>query len=562
MHKNICACQESQFILSKIRGVYFMNKTGLKTFVCSFVFTLSAIIGTDRAFFYTPDTTEENLKIPRKNITLFFSRPHPQTFSSQTEPVQKVALETPDFEPEELKIAQNMPVLPQGYAVTDIPELAEKVKIPLVLEDIAPPTEVVAEEKSKEDKLPDVPLIYAGLESSTESLSGAQKEMPASQEVPEISEPPVKLASVEPPVSDETSISISQPVIVKANKQIIKIDNLKKREERLKQKEKQDVTLASAEEVIPLQNSKELSAEKEQQENRPSSSQVASLGENMPLNAAEAVVVEETKGMREWQTMSEKHHDDNPWVVARGSKYIKNKQLLKEDFASDAAEKKAELLLSRKNSDKEKSAKVAVQDNLLIPIPQELLDEDNLVPDVSDDDGKKTRRPKPVAKKKEKEKESSFLDNITSVFSKENRERAIRNLKEKSSKLMGDEDNEKEEIRPQILPTEIRLSFQPGRAEISGQTLRWIQAFARKAADEDDVGLEIRIDGSKSFELQQKRLNLLYNILTANNVPYPKIKAVFVDRVPNSFVVRTVKIVMGNKSSKEKDDWKKYYQKW
>ena len=49
-----------------------MNKTGLKTFVCSFVFTLSAMVTVDRVFFYAPETAETVI-IPRKNIALFFS---------------------------------------------------------------------------------------------------------------------------------------------------------------------------------------------------------------------------------------------------------------------------------------------------------------------------------------------------------------------------------------------------------------------------------------------------------------------------------------------------------
>ena len=261
--------------------------------------------------------------------------------------------------------------------------------------------------------------------------------------------------------------------------------------------------------------------------------------------------------------MAEKHHTDSPWIVAKGSKYIKNKKLLSEKFSSETAKKSAEKLLPAKMMNAAKATKVAVQDNLLIPIPQDLLDEEDLVPDISDDDGKSPPPPKKPKSKVKEKNENSFLDNITSVFSKENRDKAIKNLKEKTNKLMNNEQaKETEEIRPQILPTEIRLSFQPNRAEISGQTLRWIQAFARKAVEEKNVGLEIRIDGSKAFELQQKRLNLLYNILTANDVPYQKINTVFVDREPNSFVVRTVKIVTEKDNKKEDDNWKRYYQKW
>ena len=51
-----------------------------------------------------------------------------------------------------------------------------------------------------------------------------------------------------------------------------------------------------------------------------------------------------------------------------------------------------------------------------------------------------------------------------------------------------------------------------GQSRISGITLRWIQAFANKVIEDPSVILEIRIDRTSSFELQQKRLNLLHNI--------------------------------------------------
>ena len=91
-----------------------------------------------------------------------------------------------------------------------------------------------------------------------------------------------------------------------------------------------------------------------------------------------------------------------------------------------------------------------------------------------------------------------------------------------------------------IMPTEIRLSFQPNRAEISGQTLRWVQAFAAKTAETPNMFLEIRIDGTTTTALQQKRLNLLHNILTNKGVEYSKINTVFTSREPNSFILRTI----------------------
>ena len=524
-----------------------MNKTGLKTFACSFVITLFAIVGVNRAFFYTPKATETEIKIPRKNITLFFS--HPQTYSSSVVPVQKVALNTPDFKPEELKIAQNMPVMPKEFVVEDLPELIKEPEIPL---QIMARQEGAETNMGEEAGVSDVPLVYAGVEKQESTLNNARQDVEAEMSPP-------KVASIEEESKEPLS---DRPRMIKASRQIVRIDNVNNQRQILVQEEMKEpqklVSLAgdgksAEEEIIPLQENKAKELLPKEDLLVPAQNQIANLGEEEPLAEAEAQLVEDKEdSSRTWQTMAEKHHDKNPWVVARGSKFVKNKKVLQEG-TSKLAEQKAENILSQQKIGKKNTVKVAVQDNLLIPIPQELLDEDNLVPDVSDDKNGST---KPLKSPKVK-KEKSFLNSLTSVFSKENREKAIKNIKEKSNRMLK-EDKEK----TQILPTEIRLSFQPNRAEISGQTLRWIQAFAKKAVDEDGVGLEIRIDGSRSFELQQKRLNLLYNILTANGLSYQKINTVFADREPNSFVVRTVKILQDKGVAKEDDSWKQYYQKW
>ncbi len=540
-----------------------MKKTGFKTFVCSFVFTLSAIICVDKAFFYTPQSSEEDIQIPRKNIALFFQKSHPQTYSAPVASVKIEALETPDFENKELEVAQILPETTSETIVPDAEISAENEDIPLVVaetppedvKDVAPPT--------------DAPLIYAGGEESRlEEKDDFEQVVLAGEPAIEEPEdaPSLQLAEAQ----EQKFENGFESVILEPTKQIIKIDNAKEyREKHLLAEndsslsELLSVADSDVEEndnlSIPLQGK----VSKEDSSNEPEPTQIASLGSEVTLTEAEDIAEEESsETKRQWQTMAEKHESDSPWVVARGSKFVKNKQVLKEDFSSEASQTKGDRLMSVKKTDKPKATKIAVQDNLLIPIPQELLDEDNLVPDLGDDEYKKaqqTEKPKEEPKKEVKKKETSILDSITSVFSKENREKAIKNLKAKSSKLLKNED---EEIHPQILPTEIRLSFQPNRAEISGQTLRWIQAFAKKAVDEEDVGLEIRIDGSKSFALQQKRLNMLYNILTANGVEYQKINTAFVDREPNSFVVRTVKIMNANAKQQEDDSWKKYYQKW
>lgn len=507
-----------------------MNKTGLTTFVYSFVLTLSAIVVADKVFFATPKDDMDSIVVPSKNIALFFGRDNHQSFSSKIVPVRKIALQKTQTSSQEVVIAQNVSDLMPDLVVKDIPSITDRQNIPLQK------MVAVGDEAEDGEDIDSVPLIYNVSNQKMEKIVSAQSD-------------------VAKPVEDSELISstgvasvdlLKQPVVVKGSRQIIKIDNLKKRQERKKQEQK-DIQLAH----VPLDVVEE-GVKVVELDDVALNSQIASVDANEPIAheevKVESVVSEET---RKWQTMAEKNQNENPWVVARGSKFIKNKKVLDEDFASEVALQgaKDKGLLPKNIAEEKSKAKLAVQDNFLIPIPQDLLDDDNLVPNLGDKDKVKVK-----AKSVKKEANSSFLDSITSVFSKENREKAIKKLKARGGKLL-------EDGRTQILPTEIRLSFQPNRAEISGQTLRWIQAFAKKAAEEDDVGLEIRIDGSGAFALQQKRLNLLYNILTANGVSYQKINTVFADREANSFVVRTVKITKGAKN-KEVDGWKKYYQHW
>ena len=103
-----------------------------------------------------------------------------------------------------------------------------------------------------------------------------------------------------------------------------------------------------------------------------------------------------------------------------------------------------------------------------------------------------------------------------------------------------------------IMPREIRMSFQANKAEISGQTLRWVQAFASKAAQDSNTYLEVRIDASRPTVLQQRRLNLLYNILTNKGVEYSKINVVYTTREPNSFILKMVSLDNDNEGYLDK----------
>ena len=213
--------------------------------------------------------------------------------------------------------------------------------------------------------------------------------------------------------------------------------------------------------------------------------------------------------------------------------------------------------------------------NILIPIPEDILNDKNLTPQLVSPkkslDRKNTEPEEETVA--EEEKSGGLFKSLASMFSgsdsnesdevttdEETTEKPKKAKKRKGlfSAFGGDKTPTK------ILPAEMRLSFQPGRAEISGTTLRWIQAFANKVIEDPNVILEVRIDRTSSFELQQKRLNLLHNILTNKGVDYGKINTVFTSREPNSFIIRTLRINenVNNDMPENNKRQSLYYQSW
>jgi hypothetical protein len=65
--------------------------------------------------------------------------------------------------------------------------------------------------------------------------------------------------------------------------------------------------------------------------------------------------------------------------------------------------------------------------------------------------------------------------------------------------------------------------------------------------------LEVRIDGSATTLLQQRRLNLLYNILINKGVSYSQINTVFTTREPNSFILRMINAGEDDQTTKKKN---------
>lgn len=299
----------------------------------------------------------------------------------------------------------------------------------------------------------------------------------------------------------------------------------------------------------------------------------------------------------------------DPWVVATaGNEHIAKNKLdainNSEEVKNAAADLKAP---EPAKSDNEKKVAYKMMKNILIPIPEDIANDENLTPQLSyseenkklskklmqsgelsgdtsahdDTETEKDSAPaakpqdigttplpqQPAADSQTKSSSSSvsLTDSIAAWFSSSAKDKSSNTESEKQnssssgdsafSKLLGlgKKDNSG------IAPSELKLAFQPNRAEISGQTLEWLKAFSDNAVKNDDVFIEIRIDGSGSYELQQKRLNLLYSILINNGVDYNKINIIFTDREPNSFIIRNVRYASEEDANKAR---KKAYNPW
>lgn len=277
--------------------------------------------------------------------------------------------------------------------------------------------------------------------------------------------------------------------------------------------------------------------------------------------------------------------NENPWDTATvANRYITKNKIA--EFNNEHSEDVAALdkdKNSEARSENETEVAYKMVKNILIPIPDEIMNDENLTPQLSysnknkkiDANLKKKQGAQSQLKKEEKPQNEvideaqskSLTESITDWFSEGSKQKEKVNIisKDDTQNINGsgkndavNEDDEQESSfskllglkkkknKMSIVPSELKLSFQPNRAEISGQTLEWLHAFAQNALKDDEVMVEIRIDGSSSYELQQKRLNLLYIIFANNGVNYDKINIIFTARDPNSFIIRNVKYAAEN----------------
>lgn len=584
-----------------------MKKTSLKTFVCSFVFSLFMIFTINGIYLRTQKPVRGELKISNKNITLFFKSEPKTTAYAKVIPIKKITLTLPQTKTETFAMADS-------GAIPLMTEDNNELTVASADDAFSPPPEADFSETTV------IPLEIQGNIHPPQSLSqGAEPKVTADFDKMINSPPPVPKEEIiittesspkkESPVRPQELILAHQNEmpeeatfkVAKVSGNAFKINNLQKDIDVRETPAKEE----AGELLIPLEKDNSITAPggEIQIVKSPDRTQLAMADKNIPVKSLIAKDAGESDGNRNeddtgWKSMSEKDSGDTPWLTAKGMKHPRNNNVLQEDYYKQMSEDEIKKVLndnaSSKGGEGIKLADAGMVKNILIPIPEDILKEDPLTPQlVSSEKEKDKELEKEIFEKEEEEskitvagtnkqitatpkkgEEKSLLKSITSIFSgaalpgSQAGETAKKeNIEEDSeesffSKISGG--IKRSSSKSKILPAEIRLSFQPNRAEISGQTLKWIEAFANKTKEDATVGLEVRIDGTNSYALQQKRLNLLQNILKSKGVNDRKINTVFTTREPNSFVIRTVRINSNYNGSIEKKggDEPAYYQQW
>ncbi len=538
-----------------------MKNSGFKAFTYSFTITLSAILAANH--FFAPQSNEhQEMVISNKNIVLFVSKT--QSEESKTYPIKKIALTTlPEIEKEEIKAPKN------------------------TLNNIEPP------------KPEDVVIMADNDDGFSYDYIPLDIEISPQEEVVEVADNQVAKTTFVTDAIDDTKKEIEPEKII-TNKEVASLDipempRFKIKEYKTETKELEVAQIEPTQEIeqeedpallIPLERGTTVALENKGLRviHNGEDNQVASASKTAPISAivseeksADSHIKIPDKEAEIWKSMEEidnekKNSDDSPWVATVGNKHAKNNLILESNTYKDDEEIKRILSpkIASTNTDELKLA-AEMMDNLIIPIPEDIKNRKNLTPQLTSSEENKyieQELDQELGVDREddsqivisdaqgqnihKENKGGFFNSLTSIFQSSPDDKESIN-EENSDQGVIDSISRKIGLKRkgmQILPTEIRLSFQPNRAEISGTTLQWIQAFGKKAAEEETVALEIRLDANSSPALQHKRLSLLSNILSSRGVGGHKLRVVYTVREPNSFVIRTIRVKPKDKEKK------------
>lgn len=444
---------------------------------------MSVIYVTDTMFFSPFVPAKKEIKLPQTNIALFLEKTSSKLPAQATKKVvggenlAKIIIPPAPKEPEPIELSY--------ISEEDANSSVETALIPL------------EEPEIKEEKLADNSII---------------------------SPPLANIPAVKDNVLPKTKVDADKPFV--DDKNIVIKENQK------------EIDVAESD-IIPIENGEQtLAKTKIEIADDAPKTQLAMVGDISIISdddSALKVLPKAEEQEKEWHSM-----EDSPWVVAKSNQFAKN-NIVVEDFSSQKTEEEiSNLLEPQKLQEGETLQTAEVAKNILIPIPDDILNDENLTPQLVSPKKKTEKETVEDVEGVDASKKGSFLQNIKSIFSSK-KEDAEDNVSDEN-KTVKKKNKKNKKSSTKILPAEMKLSFQPGRAQISGQTLRWIQAFALKATEEPDVILEIRIDKNSSYALQQRRLELLHTILGSKGIDDNKVSTVFTSREPNSFIIRTLRI--------------------
>ena len=83
------------------------------------------------------------------------------------------------------------------------------------------------------------------------------------------------------------------------------------------------------------------------------------------------------------------------------------------------------------------------------------------------------------------------------------------------------------------MPREIRITYYTGQSGMNVQSLKWVRAFAIRVVRDPRLLLEVRVSGQQ-WNVQQKRLKLLLQILKEEGVSVRQIRVYKSDRNPDN----------------------------
>ncbi len=91
------------------------------------------------------------------------------------------------------------------------------------------------------------------------------------------------------------------------------------------------------------------------------------------------------------------------------------------------------------------------------------------------------------------------------------------------------------------LPSELRLTFKPGNAELTSSSVKWIKAFGNRAKKDIQRGIEVRMS-NQIRDIQEKRFAIIRSILLGTGMEPTQLFPVMTNRTPHTIVLRAFDI--------------------